>query len=138
MKHSEEFKDAVKRKEVLSVRRAKSIEDNLSSGRKIFRFLLFLNEFSEMHAIIKKRNWNIELKVLKFMSSISSFSYYLLDNLVWIAQIGIFNEIFMPVKKIKKYKDMVSLVKTILEVTVGIYVVVLKRRKEKQLMEKLE
>lgn len=40
-------------KKVLSVTRAKSIEDNLSNGRKIFRFLLFLNEFGELNEIIK-------------------------------------------------------------------------------------
>jgi Peroxisomal biogenesis factor 11 (PEX11) len=70
-------------KKVLSVTRAKSIEDNISNGRKIFRFMLFLNEYSEMNDILKNQKHPIGLKILKFLSAICSHNYYLFDNIVW-------------------------------------------------------
>ena len=63
--------------------RAKSIEDSISNGRKIFRFLLFLNEYGEMNEILKKKKLPIGLKVMKFLSAVCSHNYYLFDNIVW-------------------------------------------------------
>eukprot|EP00347_Sterkiella_histriomuscorum_P007816 403347453 len=137
MKNSEEFADLVKQKKVLSVLRAKSIEDNLSNGRKIFRFLLFLNEFNELNEIIKNKKMGLGLKILKILSSICSFNYYFFDNIVWFTQIGIINKFLISHYKWKKFKDLFSLWKTILEIIISIYVVRLKKRKEQQIMEKL-
>jgi hypothetical protein len=115
---------------VLSVTRAKSIEDNISNGRKIFRFMLFLNEYSEMNEILKNKKHPIGLKFLKFMSAICSHNYYLFDNIVWFTQIGILNKfIYLPKYKWKKFKDLFSLYKTILEVIISIYLVIIKSGK---------
>lgn len=111
--------------------RAKSIEDNISNGRKIFRFLLFLNEYSEMNEILKNQKHPIGLKILKFLSSICSHNYYLFDNIVWFTQIGIINKFILPKFKWKKLKDIFSLWKTIFEVIISVYVVLIKTRKEK-------
>ena len=110
--------------------RAKSIEDNISNGRKIFRFMLFLNEYSEMNEILKNKKHPIGLKILKFMSAICSHNYYLFDNIVWFTQIGILNKfIYLPKYKWKKFKDLFSLYKTILEVIISIYLVIIKSGK---------
>jgi len=110
----------------LSVVRAKSIEDNISNGRKIFRFLLFLNEFNALNLILKNKKTGILLKVLKIMSSVCSFYYYLFDNIVWFTQIGIINKFILSNFKWKKFKDLFSLWKTILEIIISIYVVTIK------------
>ncbi|CDW74045.1 transmembrane protein [Stylonychia lemnae] len=137
MKNSDEFSELVKQKKVLSVNRAKSIEDNISNGRKIFRFLLFLNEFNELHLILKNKKTGILLKVLKIMSSICSFYYYLFDNIVWFTQIGILNKFILSNFKWKKFKDLFSLWKTILEIIISIYVVTIKQKKEKEILNML-
>lgn len=85
MENSELYRNDILKDKILSVRRAKSIEDSLSNGRKIFRFLLFLNEFTELNEILRNNKMKIGLKLLKIVSSLSSFFYYLFDNLVWFA-----------------------------------------------------
>lgn len=124
-------------KKILSVLRAKSIEDNISNGRKIFRFLLFLNEFNELNEIIKDKKMGKLLKFLKICSSICSFNYYLFDNIVWFTQIGILNKFIISNFKWKKFKDIFSLWKTIFEIIISTYVVKLKKKKEKKLADKL-
>lgn len=126
-----------RQKKVLSVIRAKSIEDNISNGRKIFRFLLFLNEYSEMNEILKNKKNPIGLKLLKFMSAICSHNYYFFDNIVWFTQIGILNKFILPKFKWKKFKDIFSLWKTILEVIISVYVVNIKSWKAEKLSEEL-
>jgi hypothetical protein len=112
--------------------RAKSIEDNISNGRKIFRFLLFLNEYGEMNEILKNKKHPLGLKIMKFMSSVCSHNYYLFDNIVWFTQIGILNKVIGVSKvKWKKLKDMFSLWKTILEVLISVWVVIRKTYKER-------
>lgn len=115
-----------RQKEILSVRRAKSVEDNISNGRKIFRLLLFLNEINELNDIIMQEKKNIKMKILKILSSICSFNYYLFDNIVWLSTIGIINKFILPKIKWKKLKDIFSLWKTILEVIISIYQVEIK------------
>ncbi len=111
--------------------RAKSIEDNISNGRKIFRFLLFLNEYSEMNEILKNKKHPIGLKILKFMSSICSHNYYLFDNIVWFTQIGILNKFILPKFKWKKLKDIFSLWKTIFEIIISVYLIIMKSYRAK-------
>jgi hypothetical protein len=49
MKSSEVYGELVKDKKVRSVVKMKSMENNISQGRKIFRLLKFLDEFEELH-----------------------------------------------------------------------------------------
>lgn len=121
-------------KKVLSVVRAKSIEDSISNGRKIFRFLLFLNEYGEMNEILKKKKLPLGLKVMKFLSAVCSHNYYLFDNIVWFTQIGILNKFIISKFKWKKLKDIFSLWKTIFEVLISVWVVIRKSEKEQELM----
>lgn len=79
----------------------------------------------------------ILLKVLKICSCFCSFNYYLYDNIVWFTQIGIVNKFIISHFKWKKLKDIFSLWKTILEIIISIYVVTLKKKKEKEIMDKL-
>ena len=119
----------------MSVVRAKSVEDNISNGRKIFRFLLFLNEYSELNEIIKNRKQRIGLKILKILSTICSHNYYLFDNIVWFTQIGILNKNFYSNFQWKKLKDIFSLWKTIFEIIISFYQIIIKKRKEQEIMD---
>ena len=72
------------------------------------------------------------------MSTICSFNYYLMDNLVWFAKMG-FIRSDDPVLgfKWKWLKNVFSLGKTVLEMIISIYNVVLKEREEIKLRVKL-
>ena len=117
--------------------RAKSIEDSLSNGRKIFRFLLFLNEYGEINEILKNTKRPIGLKILKLLSAVCSHNYYFFDNIVWFTQIGILNKQFHSKYKWKKLKDTFSLWKTIFEVIISVYVVIIKTAKEQAIYRDL-
>lgn len=90
-----------------------------------------------MNEILKNQKRPIGLKILKFFSAICSHNYYLFDNIVWFTQIGIVNKIILSKFKWKKLKDFFSLWKTIFEVIISVYVVIIKTRKEKRLAEEL-
>jgi hypothetical protein len=83
-----------------------------------------------MNEILKNQKHPIGLKILKFMLAICSHNYYLFDNIVWFTQIGILNKfIYLPKYKWKKFKDLFSLWKTIFEVIISIYLVIIKSGK---------
>jgi len=124
-------------KKVPSVIRAKAMEDNISSGRKIFRLLKFIDEVNELHVILKKEKWPIGLKIIKILSSVCSYFYFLFDNIVWLVSIGFIDKFIIHHVKWKKMKDFFSLWKTIFEVISSIYVVKLALQKEKILKQKL-
>lgn len=81
---------------------------------------------------------NTKLKILKIMSSICSFNYYLFDNIVWLSTIGIVNKFIISKFKWKKLKDIFSLWKTILEIIISIITVRIKQAKETKINEMLE
>jgi hypothetical protein len=90
-----------------------------------------------MNDILKNKNHPLLLKILKFLSAVCSHNYYLFDNIVWFTQIGILNKFIISDLKWKKLKDIFSLWKTIFELIISLYLVIMKTRKERKLMEEL-
>ena len=136
MKDSEEFGELVRQKKEPTVLRAKKLEGNISNGRKIFRLFLWLNEITLLEEIIKNKNMPIEVKFMKTISTVCSFFYYLTDNIVWVSNMGyVDGKIFNY--KWKRIKDVFSLAKTVLEVIISIYTVILNKRKERILRKKI-
>ena len=136
MKESEEWGEIVRQKKEPTVVRAKTLESNISNGRKIFRLFLWLNEITLLEEIIKNKKMRTEVKFLKTISTICSFFYYLTDNIVWLANMGYMNNKIFRYKW-KKIKDGFSLAKTILEVFISLYTVFLKKREERILRKKI-
>ena len=136
MKESEEWGEIVRQKKEPTVVRAKTLESNISNGRKIFRLFLWLNEITLLEEFIKNKKMTKEVKFMKIISTICSFFYYLTDNIVWLANIGYMNNKIYNYKW-KKIKDGFSLTKTILEVVISLYTVFLKKREERKLRKKI-
>jgi len=136
MKESEVYGDLVKQKKEPTVLRAKSLEGNISNGRKIFRLFLWLNEITLLEEIITNKKMPFEVKLMKIVSTICSFFYYLTDNIVWMSQIGYASPKVFGYRW-KKIKDAFSLAKTILEVTISSYAVILNKRKERKLRKEI-
>ena len=129
MRHSDTYGDLVGLKKEPSVNRAKKLENNISNGRKIFRLGLWLYEIPAMESLIKDKKMSFSLKVMKLISTCCSFFYYLTDNLVWLAGIGYIEPKIFSYKW-KQIKNFFSLYKTILEVFISVYTVILKKREE--------
>lgn len=102
-----------------SVQSAKSIESSMSNGRKMIRFLRFLDEVGAVERLIENtKAWSV-VPVLKMMSHAASFLYYVLDNFVLASSIGIISKFIATINiKWKNTKDMTSFARCVLEVVI--------------------
>ena len=84
-----------------------------------------MDAFSEIINLIDNKSMNKILRVLKVMSTVCSFFYYMADNIVWLAGLDYMSpKIFNS--KWKNIKNDFSLLKTILEVIISVYNISLK------------
>lgn len=138
MRESQEYGKQVREKKNPHVNKIKRFESSISNGRKIFRLLLFINEFAELNELIKNKKMEKPMRILKIISTCCSFIYYLTDNIVYLSNLDFFSP-FVPFLSTKlKWKDIknrFSLTKTILEVIISFYSVYLKRKTEAKLNE---
>jgi hypothetical protein len=61
----------------------------MSQGRKIFKFLKFLDEVKNIEHFLRTTKKPLLLKILITLSHVSSFFYYILDNTLWAIAMGI-------------------------------------------------
>jgi hypothetical protein len=87
--------------------------------------LLWLEEIGEIMNLIDNKKMNKILRVLKIISTICSFFYYMGDNIVWLAGLGYMSPKIFNYKW-KTIKNNFSLWKTILEVIISIFTISLK------------
>ncbi len=76
--------------EIPSVIVGKRVINNISSGRKVFKFLKFVDEIKLIVDILREKGakHGIVVKILEFFVRICGFFYYLLDNVVWFTNMG--------------------------------------------------
>lgn len=76
--------------EINSVIVGKRVVNNISSGRKAFKFLKFVDEIKNIVDLLgKKGNKNgTFVKVLSLFGRVCGIFYYLMENAVWIANMG--------------------------------------------------
>jgi len=138
MRSSDVYGKMARERKVPSVNRMKNLESQISNGRKIFRLLLFLNEIKEFDDLAKDSKLQLPLKLLKLVSTFCSFNYYLMDNLVWFAKMDFIpNQDPLLKFKWKNLKNAFSLGKTVLELVISLYNIILKEREEIKLRLKL-
>jgi len=75
---------------VPSVEVGRKVVKNISSARKVFKFLRFVDEIKNIaDLLIDKENKNgIVVKILALFARICGFFYYILDNIVWFSNMG--------------------------------------------------
>jgi hypothetical protein len=102
-----------------SVQSAKSIESSMSNGRKMIRFLRFLDEVGAVERLIENTKAWSAVPALKMLSHAASFLYYVLDNFVLASSIGIISKFIATINiKWKNTKDMSSFARCVLEVII--------------------
>ena len=64
--------------------------ENISSGRKVFKFLKFVDEMKNIVDIFSKKGdkHGKIVKLLNLIARVCGFFYYLLDNVVWFTNMG--------------------------------------------------
>jgi hypothetical protein len=85
----------------------------MSGGRKIFRFLKFMEDLKLLYAYLYKRPHSIN--VLKALICLTGFFYHLMDNLVWAVNIGVLNEYLIGEIRWKVSKNFFSLIRTVIK-----------------------
>ena len=75
----------------MNVKNARAIEMSMSNSRKVFRFMRFFVVLVDMENLLRFSNKKTHIKTLMMINLISSFWYYLLDNVVWAVSIGVVN-----------------------------------------------
>lgn len=90
----------------------------------MFKFLKFVDEIKSIVEILRKKNEvnHILVKYLSLCARICGFFYYILDNLVWFANMGMISNFAFKNLKWKRAKDMFTLIKNWLEVFKSIIV----------------
>lgn len=140
--YKETMKSYVRFKDIdspVSLKNAKSIERSMSNGRKLFRVLMFVDEYANIEKIIKTININNWNEGLKLLSHCASFVFYILDNLVWAADIGIISKfIYHANFKWKRTKDLASFTRCICELILSCFNMKETRNKIKILQSQLD
>lgn len=85
----------------------------MSGGRKIFRFLKFMEDLKLLYAHLFRRPHAVN--VLKALICLTGFFYHIMDNLVWAVNIGVLNEYLIGEIRWKVSKNFFSLIRTIIK-----------------------
>lgn len=91
----------------------------MSSGRKIFRFLKWIENVKGIYYYIIYKQPSLR-NMLKALMAISSFFYHLFDNLLWASNLGLLSEYLVGEIKIKNTKNFFSLLRNIIKIFMDI------------------
>ncbi len=86
----------------------------MSSGRKIFRFLKWIENLKGIYYYIIYKPPSLR-NMFKALITISSFFYHLFDNLLWASNLGLLSEYLVGEIKIKNTKNVFSLLRNIIK-----------------------
>jgi hypothetical protein len=92
----------------------------MSNGRKIFRFLKWVEDIKEIYYYIIFKDTSIR-NILKALMSLSSMFYHIFDNLVWGSNVGLISEYLVGEIKLKNTKNIFSLLRNLIKIIMDIY-----------------
>jgi hypothetical protein len=86
----------------------------MSNGRKIFRFLKFVEDIKKFYSYLYDSSFDF-LTILKAFTTLSACFYHFLDNLVWASNVGMINRIITGEIGWKTSKNFFSIVRTLIK-----------------------
>ncbi len=92
----------------------KRIEKSMSNGRKIFRFLKFVEDIKKFINLVYESSFDSKT-VLKAFIALSGGFYHFLDNLVWASNVGMINRVFTGDINWKTSKNFFSIITTLIK-----------------------
>eukprot|EP00742_Colponemidia_sp_Colp-10_P010335 GILJ01011344.1.p1 GENE.GILJ01011344.1~~GILJ01011344.1.p1 ORF type:complete len:328 (+),score=31.64 GILJ01011344.1:30-986(+) len=119
---------------------ADQVEDALSSGRKIFRLLKFLDDVEKIRTVVtQEKAQPLGMRIISILCHVCSFNYYLLDNLIWIDSMGLFGPRDRKRRKQwKRWRNANSLGRTAFAILVDVWIIWQSWRREKRLFLQLQ
>lgn len=103
-----------------SLTNAIKIENSMRNGRKLMRVLMFLDEFTAVEGLIKKKVFSC-LKILEILTHLSGAVFFLLDNLVWCSDIGIISKRIHTLNlRWRNTKDLAALTRSVLQCMISV------------------
>lgn len=123
MTYSPIYGQLVKKDAIESVRVAKIVKKNLSSGRKVFKLLKFIDEYNSFVDLLFKDSTEADpkskasrrstlIRNLGLLRKLCGIFYYFFDNVVWFANMGAINKDIVENKLgWRAVKDMFALIK---------------------------
>ncbi|CAG9319049.1 unnamed protein product [Blepharisma stoltei] len=125
------------RKWPLMVRNASIIYESMRSGRKIFQLLRWIEEVSSIGNNLKEAFSLIVF--MKILRHVAGTIYYILDNFVWISNIGVISDFVLSTNwKWESTKDSVSFIRYWLLLMINLTTENKRRKKELALIEELK
>lgn len=97
----------------------KRIEKSMSNGRKIFRFLKFVEDLKKFYSYLLDSSFDA-ITILKVFTTLSACFYHFLDNLVWASNVGMINRIISGDLGWKTSKNFFSLTKTLIKLVTSL------------------
>jgi hypothetical protein len=92
----------------------------MSGGRKIFRFLSWIEDIKQIYYYIIYKDTSIR-NLFKALMNIFSMFYHLFDNFVWGANVGVISEYLVGDIKLKNTKNAFSLLRNLIKIVLDIY-----------------
>lgn len=119
----------------------KNVEKSMSSGRKIFRFLRWLEDIKSIYYYIVYKDTSIR-NLFKALMNLSSMFYHLFDNLVWSSNVGVISEYLVGDIKLKNTKNVFSLLRNLIKIAVDVHkfnwLYIVNRKNEEEVFEAFE
>jgi len=125
-----------------------AIVKQIRSGRKIFKLAKFVDEFKEFDSQVRELDWNLVIpsvnslfrgkysiknpvlaELLHLVTKFTGFFYYLLDNLIWFANVGAINDKILKLYRYESFKDIFNLIRKLTNLCRGILNFSLERSK---------
>ncbi|CAI2365383.1 unnamed protein product [Moneuplotes crassus] len=106
------------------------VQEQLSSGRKVFRLLKWSDEIGNMikHSRSTQKKEFFK-EVLFYSGGICSFFYYFLDNIIWASS--------NRYKLLRRIKDLFSLSRCLIEIYKSLYEIATDLKREEKILRKL-
>mmetsp|Transcript_29163 Transcript_29163/g.21708 ORF Transcript_29163/g.21708 Transcript_29163/m.21708 type:complete len:169 (+) Transcript_29163:178-684(+) len=140
MKYSQEYAEKVSVGEIESVQVGKRVVKHLSSGRKVFKFMKFVDMVTKAIDLLNKEHHNhgIFITISKLIGCLVGFLYYLLDNIVWFCDIGMISKTVFKTVKWKRIKDALTLSKNWVQLVQSLVIWYRQTKAEEEILGKLK
>jgi Peroxisomal biogenesis factor 11 (PEX11) len=91
------------------------VEKSMKNGRKLMRVLMFTDDLGALEKMFQNRHQVGIFEIIQICFNLANIIYYILDNLVWCADIGIISKFIAHANiRWKDTKDMSSLCRCVL------------------------
>ena len=97
----------------------KRVEKSMSNGRKIFRFMKFIEDLKKFYTYLYDSSFD-PFTILKAFTTLFACFQHFLDNLVWASNVGMINRIITGELGWKTFKYFFNLLKTTIKLITNI------------------